>query len=337
MCLLGGTLARSVVRTAARGLRWSSALVLLERLGAVDAAGRLTDVGRQMHRLPLSPRLARLLLATRGGVQAAWACALLSERHLVPARRQATACDLLSAIEDEPRLPGHVRHTAQQIGRVARGLLGAAAVDRVDEATFRRGVLAAYPDRVARRREPRTDRLLLSWHRRAKRWAVSGVIDAEFLVAVDVTSSVAGAERWSGSYRDRASWLAPTRGVEHWLDEASVRCGRPRFAEAVNRAERASPGRIRAGRAARGRRTLGAADGRICFGALAFVDEVVTFDAPRGRGRRRPHPRGRYRSWPRACRTPRVRRLERGAPSGSRFPAARRSPSTIARQGRLWR
>ncbi|MFV0278618.1 MAG: ATP-dependent RNA helicase HrpA, partial [Parahaliea sp.] len=36
---------------------------LLEELGAVNAAGKLTPVGRQMSRLPLDPRLARMILA----------------------------------------------------------------------------------------------------------------------------------------------------------------------------------------------------------------------------------------------------------------------------------
>ena len=39
---------------------------LLEELEAVDGAGRITDTGRQMARLPVDPRLARMLVAARG-------------------------------------------------------------------------------------------------------------------------------------------------------------------------------------------------------------------------------------------------------------------------------
>ncbi len=37
----------------------------LQELGAVDAAGKLTEVGRQMSRLPIDPRLSRMLLAAQ--------------------------------------------------------------------------------------------------------------------------------------------------------------------------------------------------------------------------------------------------------------------------------
>ncbi len=60
--------------------RVDAALALLDRLGAMRA-GRLTDAGRRMQRLPLNPRLSAILLAASGARSAALACALLSERH----------------------------------------------------------------------------------------------------------------------------------------------------------------------------------------------------------------------------------------------------------------
>ncbi len=39
---------------------------LLEELGAVDARGKLTDVGRKLARLPVDPRLGRMVLAAQG-------------------------------------------------------------------------------------------------------------------------------------------------------------------------------------------------------------------------------------------------------------------------------
>ena len=179
-----------------------AALSLLQRLGAIDVASGLTDLGRRLQQLPLHPRLGRLLLAGRGTVEAARACALLSERHLVPPRRQATSCDVLSAIEDPHQLPGHVRTAAQHIQRLAGDLIDTTSVDRVDEAAFRRAVLAAYPDRVARRREPRSDRLQLASGTGARLGRESGVHDGEFLVAVDVTAGPPGSsghEAWCGS------------------------------------------------------------------------------------------------------------------------------------------
>jgi ATP-dependent helicase HrpB len=57
--------------------------VLLKRLGALDAAGKITALGRAMARLPVSPRLARMLLEAHRLNQAATvalAAAVLSER-----------------------------------------------------------------------------------------------------------------------------------------------------------------------------------------------------------------------------------------------------------------
>ncbi|HZI17413.1 MAG TPA: ATP-dependent helicase C-terminal domain-containing protein [Pyrinomonadaceae bacterium] len=58
---------------------------LLGRLGAVDAAGRLSETGREMLRLPLHPRLARLVIeAERRGVgrEACLLAALAGERDI---------------------------------------------------------------------------------------------------------------------------------------------------------------------------------------------------------------------------------------------------------------
>ena len=77
----------------------NAAVALLERLGVIDAALKLTDIGRQVQHVPLHPRLARMLVAAGGARQVAQACALLSERHLLPPRTATTTSDLLSAID----------------------------------------------------------------------------------------------------------------------------------------------------------------------------------------------------------------------------------------------
>ena len=58
--------------------RIHAALRLLHRLGAIDGDGggaRITTLGRQMQRVPLHPRLARILIDGRGAPEAAVACA----------------------------------------------------------------------------------------------------------------------------------------------------------------------------------------------------------------------------------------------------------------------
>lgn len=62
-----------------------AAETLLRRLGAIDAQGSVSDVGRSMLRLPLHPRLARIVVEaeTRGVArEAATVAALISERDI---------------------------------------------------------------------------------------------------------------------------------------------------------------------------------------------------------------------------------------------------------------
>jgi ATP-dependent helicase HrpB len=62
-----------------------SALELLRGLGALDAAGELSPAGRRMLRLPLHPRLARIVVEAEGRGVAREACAvaaLVSERDI---------------------------------------------------------------------------------------------------------------------------------------------------------------------------------------------------------------------------------------------------------------
>ncbi len=183
-----------------------AAVALLERLGAVRA-GSLTGIGREMQRLPLHPRLARMLVAANSAWPIAQACAILSERHLLPPRTASTSSDLLSAIDQWSSLPGHVRQAADYIasGRTARRPMS--------DAAFRRAVLAGYPDRVAQRRAPQSPRLLLSSGAGAVVAPQSGVTGGEFLVALDVQASTRPNEPDArvrlASLVDR-DWLQPT-------------------------------------------------------------------------------------------------------------------------------
>ena len=82
---------------------------------AVRNTARLTELGEQVRRLPLHPRLARMLVAAGGARQIAQACALLSERHLLPPRTATTTSDLLSALDDWSTMPPHVKRAADVI------------------------------------------------------------------------------------------------------------------------------------------------------------------------------------------------------------------------------
>jgi ATP-dependent RNA helicase HrpB len=169
---------------------WGAARELLGRLGAVDAGGQLTDVGRRMSRLPVHPRLARLVVEgeARGvGATAGLAAALISERDIrLTARasfgggaagaasdRGADVLDLVDLFEQaaEARFRPDVlrrleldRRATEEVDR-ARRQLAAAGPRRggqSNDAALRMAILAAFPDRVARRREPHARAVVLS-------------------------------------------------------------------------------------------------------------------------------------------------------------------------------
>ena len=203
--------------------RVRAALDLLDRLGATTN-GRLNDRGRRMQRLPLNPRLSAILLAAEGAREAALACAVLSERHFqipaAPGQRPTTTSDLFSAIERERDLPGHVRGVADTLQRLADG-----AGRSIDEPTFRRALLAGYPDRVARRRAAGSPRVLLASGHGAIVGEESGVRDGQFLLALDVTAGRGGegseARIRTASVVDR-EWLTATdTRLEHTYDAAA--------------------------------------------------------------------------------------------------------------------
>jgi len=190
----------------------AESLRLLEQLGFL-AQGSLTDLGRNAAGLPVHPRLARLLLEGQRltcGNRAALTAALLSERDPFlrdfdsrPTARSAppTVSDVLDrvealeAFEDTGRLDG-------PLGRLHRG--GARAVLDVrdqltrllpgerrgsalaDDAALLRCIFAAYPDRLARRREPGSTKAVTAGGRGVKLAPSSGVSEPELFVCVDV-------------------------------------------------------------------------------------------------------------------------------------------------------
>ena len=206
------------------------AMALLAALG-VTRDGRLTALGRDVRQLPLHPRLGRLLLEARGAHSAALACAVLSERHFLPSARESTACDLLAAADLERNLPPHTRAIARDLEDSARRVLGDRYRRAIDDEEFRRSVLAAYPDRIARRRAPGGDRFLLASGHGARLGRESGVVSPEFVVAVDVvagSAKPAAAPAAEAVIRlatgiDREWIIGAERTVRHAFDPAADR------------------------------------------------------------------------------------------------------------------
>jgi ATP-dependent helicase HrpB len=203
----------------------AAARSLLRRLGALDGPA-LTPLGRRMQRLPLPPRLARILLEAGGTLEAARACALLAERHVAPVRREATSCDLLASLDAWPSLPPHVQQVARQIEALASGLSDGPR-SGLGEADLRRALFVGYADRLARRREPQGTTLVLATGTGAVLGRESGVRDGEFLVALDVQAPSRPGDPHAlvrVASRVEPGWIAPTEVVvEHAFDHRSGR------------------------------------------------------------------------------------------------------------------
>ena len=195
----------------------SSAMQLLTQLGAL-ASGRLTDLGRRMSRLPLHPRLARIMIEAGGAFEAAAACALLSERQQLPRHPPTTTCDLLTTLDAS--LPPHITRNARELQRP----FGEAPA-RLHEHDLRRALLCGYPDRVAQRRSDGDPRVLLASGHGGIVGPESGVREGDYILALDVQAARSG-QRSEARIRIASvvdkDWLIPT-AVErvHELDAAS--------------------------------------------------------------------------------------------------------------------
>jgi ATP-dependent helicase HrpB len=241
----------------------AAAMLLLRRLQAVDGHG-VTPDGRIMARLPVHPRLARLLLAghRRGQPRdAALLAALLAERDPFPRRSaevpRTSRSDLLDRLDDLERFarPGAERgageadlHRSQrsrvhfvlrardQLVELARRELGATPrpAASAGSGTARGGrddvlleaLLAAYPDRLARRREAGSQRAVMVGGRGVRLAETSAVREAELFVAVEIDSGRGGPEgpgsvRGAGPQAEDRVRLASA--VEPaWLDAARL-------------------------------------------------------------------------------------------------------------------
>lgn len=224
------------------------ALTLLRRLGALDRGG-VTSLGQAMGRLPVHPRVARLLIEARDrGIarRAAIAAALLSDRDPFARGseaspwRDASESDLLDrvrALEAFERSGvtehGLSRRAARAVLRAAgqyERLLDDAGTPRRAEGgsgsdAFLRAVFAGYPDRLARRRPKDPARGVLIGGRGVRMSRASAVSEAELFVCVDLDAGGAESYVRMASAVERA-WLPTGRLEERVLtsfDERRLR------------------------------------------------------------------------------------------------------------------
>jgi ATP-dependent helicase HrpB len=199
--------------------RVDSARALLALLGAFAPGGGLSALGQRLLRFPVPPRLGRLLIeGERRGVakEVALCAALLGERDIVHSTRTGFGdkgaslgargpSDVLERAERyreaedagfeahrlrsfglEVRAVESVRRAERQLSRLVRDQVqGPGSLEGVEHELLR-CLLAAFPDRVARRRRRGERDLILASGGVARLSEQSVAVDPEFLLAIDV-------------------------------------------------------------------------------------------------------------------------------------------------------
>ena len=127
---------------------------LLKTLGAIDAQGAITPLGKKMERMPCHPRIARMILGARSKAEQALACdiaALLEEK--IPG--QQTDCDMtfrINTLRDcrrkhQPGAWKRIEQVASEYRRMARTDEDNATVSGEDIGQL---LAYAYPERIAK-------------------------------------------------------------------------------------------------------------------------------------------------------------------------------------------
>jgi ATP-dependent helicase HrpB len=167
----------------------TEAKALLTALGAIDGEGRITAEGRQLRRLPLPPRLARMVIdAARfgQGTLAAELAALIGERGL--GGDDIDMRERLAALRrDRSARARDVRAMAQRWAEVAAAPPSRAGGD------FSVGALTAlaFPERIAKNRGSGTGAFLLANGRGASLDPASPLAREPFLAVAELTGSAA--------------------------------------------------------------------------------------------------------------------------------------------------
>lgn len=236
------------------------ALELLELLGATES-GALSSLGKHISSIPAHPRIGRLLLEAQrfGALEAGClAAALLSERDAWVrdgGRRKAThesGSDLWDRIQvlREFEARGSTRselgtlhaggasavlRVAEQLERAAREAAAApAAAAFAEEEAVGRALLAAFPDRLARRRERGSARARMAGGRGLVLADESAVTRAELFVALDVEAAEPDSRVRIASAVER-TWIPTDRWItkrELRFDDATERVVESRSLEA---------------------------------------------------------------------------------------------------------
>ncbi|NVO17581.1 MAG: ATP-dependent helicase HrpB [Rhodoplanes sp.] len=173
---------------------------LLRALGALDADGRITDLGQRLRALPLPPRLSRMVLAAAGlgaAPLAADIAVVVTERGLggtdpdIRHRVDGLRRDRSRRAEDARRMAARWAEIATAGRRIAGsvGLPDGVRLSGSAEKTAGALLALAYPDRVARNRGGGTGAVLLASGRGATVDPASALARESFLTVAELAGS----------------------------------------------------------------------------------------------------------------------------------------------------
>ena len=189
--------------------RVQAALRLLERLGAIDKEAHISTLGRQLQRIPLHPRLARILIDGRGATEVAMICAQLG-----------------SGATGAGGAPG-AAEVAQELRRIASGAIEGKVAAHISDEELRHAIFTGYADRLAKRRANARERFVLATGHGAVLARECDVGDAEYIVALDLVAAerdrISEARIRAASPVDAAWIQAASTEVEHRFDTTSGR------------------------------------------------------------------------------------------------------------------
>jgi ATP-dependent helicase HrpB len=180
----------------------AEAKTLLAELGALDADGRITDEGRHLRKLPLPPRLARMVVDAAGegeALLAAEVAALIGERGL--GGSDVDLRDRLSALRrDRSSRAREARAMAQRWASIAEAS-PTLPLDGEENSSYRKpealtvGTLLAlaYPERIARQRGGGSGAFLLANGRGAQIDPASPLAREPFLAVAELAGSATAA------------------------------------------------------------------------------------------------------------------------------------------------
>jgi ATP-dependent helicase HrpB len=207
----------------------AAAQASLQALGALDQAGVITPHGRSMAALPMAPGLAHMLLyaAQHGAADYAAKLALLLQERGLGGRGEDLAHRLDRWNGDRSARADASRQLARRWAMRAKELVPASSNDHPPLAVL---LAEAFPDNLAKRRDPAGEDWLTAGGRGLRLDPASMLARAEWLAVGDAQGEAKGAritgaialteaevQRWQAHRIERRSvlrWIADDRRVE---------------------------------------------------------------------------------------------------------------------------